>query len=245
MAARGEISPGLDAAIFADTGDEPAAVYAHLSWLRSKGVLPFPVYVAHPAKSLSAALRSGDEAARIPFFVGSGGIGMRQCTRNWKLRPIRRLTRQLLGKGPRSYIAPGTVEAWIGISTDEALRIKPSTIQFITNRHPLIELGMSRQDCEAWLRAHGYLVPAKSSCVYCPYKGNEQWRNIKVADPISWQAAVEMDKWLREPQQVSRFHGQLFVHRSRTSLDEVQLEDTRSASPVNRFQDECEGLCGV
>ena len=34
-----------DAAIFADTGAEPKAVYEHLDWLRSGNVLPFPVEV--------------------------------------------------------------------------------------------------------------------------------------------------------------------------------------------------------
>ena len=42
LAARGEIGPMPDAAIFADTQWEPAAVYEHLGWLESQ--LPFPVY---------------------------------------------------------------------------------------------------------------------------------------------------------------------------------------------------------
>ena len=45
MAAHGEIDPMPDAAIFADTGAEPKAVYEHLDWLRSGNVLPFPVEV--------------------------------------------------------------------------------------------------------------------------------------------------------------------------------------------------------
>jgi len=45
MAAHGEIAPMPDCAIFADTGWEPRAVYEHLAWLRSPGVLPFPVHV--------------------------------------------------------------------------------------------------------------------------------------------------------------------------------------------------------
>jgi hypothetical protein len=159
MAAHGDITPGPDAAVFADTGDEPAAIYEHLAWLSSEGVLPFPVHIVRPDKSLSAALRSGDDSARIPFHVGAGGIGMRQCTRNWKLRPIRQQTRRILGKSPKDFIAPETVEAWIGISTDEIVRIKPSAVQYIKNRFPLIELGMSRRDCENWLQSHDYPVP--------------------------------------------------------------------------------------
>lgn len=39
MAAHGEIGPMPDAAIFADTGNEPDAVYDHLQWLMSPNVL--------------------------------------------------------------------------------------------------------------------------------------------------------------------------------------------------------------
>ena len=42
MAARGELTPMPAAAIFADTGDEPKAVYDHLAWLEKE--LPFPVH---------------------------------------------------------------------------------------------------------------------------------------------------------------------------------------------------------
>ena len=45
MAAHGELTPMPRAAIFADTGAEPRAVYEHLDWLRSPNVLPFPVHV--------------------------------------------------------------------------------------------------------------------------------------------------------------------------------------------------------
>src|SRR5687767_3560347 len=41
MAAHGEITPMPAAAIFADTGNEPAGVYRWLEWLTTQ--LPFPV----------------------------------------------------------------------------------------------------------------------------------------------------------------------------------------------------------
>ena len=41
---------------------------------------------------------------------------------------------------------------WVGISAEERdKRCKPSREPWITNRWPLRELGMSRQDCECWL----------------------------------------------------------------------------------------------
>lgn len=241
MAARGEIE-APDCAIFADTGDEPKAVYEHLAWLTS-GVLPFPVHMTRCSRSLRTALTAGDEdGARIPWHVGAGGMGGRNCTRNWKIRPIRRKMRELLGVGPRGYIAPDSIESWIGISTDEIERIKPSGARFIHNRHILIEARMSRQACYKWLEERQYRRPPKSRCKYCPYQGNEGWRSLR-EDPDEWAETVELDGWLREPAQVARFHGEVFLHSSRVPLGLADLS-LASVGP-DLFGQECEGMCGV
>jgi hypothetical protein len=245
MAAHGMVKPMPDFAVFADTGDEPVRVYEHLQWLRSPNVLPFQVHIAEPARSLQAALRAGDDMARVPFHVGAGGLASRQCTRNWKLRPIRRKVRELLGLGPRSFIPAGHVEQWVGISTDEAFRMKPSGLAYIHNRHPLLELGLSRRDCEDWLRAHGYPQPPKSSCIFCPFRRNAQWRTLQAQEPDSFREAVELDEWLREPAQLARFHGALFIHQSRVPLAQADLSPGMDAGQPDLFNHECEGMCGV
>ena len=77
------------------------------------------------------------------------GVGMirRQCTGDYKIAPIRRKVRELLGiAGRRSPKAP-IAEQWIGISLDEVLRMKPSFEPWQINRWPLIEQGMTRLDC--------------------------------------------------------------------------------------------------
>ena len=77
MAARGEIAPMPNCAIFADTGAEPLAVYRHLDWL--EGVLPFPVYrvSAGNLRDEIVGAMSGNNRmdARPPFFTNSGGGG--------------------------------------------------------------------------------------------------------------------------------------------------------------------------
>lgn len=242
MAARGEIE-APDCAIFADTGDEPAAVYEHLAWLMSPGVLPFQIHIAKGDRSLRTALMAGDEdGARIPWHIGAGGMGGRNCTRNWKITPIRRKIRELLGVGPRGYVAPGTVESWIGISTDEIVRIKPSGCAFIHNRHILIEARMSRIACYKWLEERQYRVPPKSRCKYCPFQGNAGWRDLR-ENPDEWAETVELDGWLREPAQVTRFHGEVFLHQSRVPLAHADLSVARSGPDL--FGHECEGMCGV
>lgn len=247
MAAHGEIGPMPDCAIFADTGDEPAAVYEHLAWLTS-GVLPFPVHIiSHGALSRDAL--AGDNSARPPLFMtsraGKPGMLGRQCTRNYKIRPIRRKVRDLLGAGERSYIAPGSAEAWIGISTDEIIRMKPSGVLFIDNRHPLIEHRMSRRDCLTWLETHGYPRPPKSSCWHCPYQTDEQWRDKRDRWSDDWSKAVAFDRALRTPAMVERYGVEVFVHRQRVPLDEVDLSVAEERTQPNLFLHECEGMCGV
>jgi hypothetical protein len=186
-----------------DTGDEPAEVYDHLQWLMSPNVLPFPVRVVTAGK-LSEAFKAGNDEARIPCFVGSGGLSKRQCTRNFKIRPIRRKVRRLLGVSDRGRVGPGSVEQWIGNSTDEAIRIKPSGVQFINNRHPLIERFLSRRDCAEWLDKHGYRRPPKSACKAGDFQGNAGWRRRR-ANPSDWVGVCALDEWLRLPQRVATF----------------------------------------
>src|ERR1019366_3588936 len=103
MAARGEIGPMPDCAIFADTGAEPAAVYRHLDWLEKE--LPFPVYRVSAGnlrdEIMGAAKGTNRMDARPPFYVTRGGkpTGMlhRQCTHDYKIRPIVRKVRELIG----------------------------------------------------------------------------------------------------------------------------------------------------
>lgn len=241
MAAHGELGPMPDCAIFADTQDEPDAVYDHLRWMMSPNVLPFPVHIVTAGK-LSEQLFAGNEEARVPFFVKGSGISKRQCTRNFKLKPIRRKMRELLGVGPRGYVGPGWVENWVGISTNEASRIKPSGFRFIIRRDPLIEIGMSRRECEAWLRGNGYPIPCKSACVYCPYQSKAEWQ--AKSEPER-EIIITIDRALRTPENIARFHGELYVHPSRVPFDEVDLLTWAERGQPDLFNEECEGMCGV
>ena len=96
MAARGEL-PMPDCAIFADTQFEPSAVYTHLDWLETQ--LPFPVHRVTAGNiktdTISGFNTTGQKFSVIPFFTKSG-MGRRQCTREYKIAPIRRKISELL-----------------------------------------------------------------------------------------------------------------------------------------------------
>lgn len=256
MAAHGEIGPMPDCAIFADTGWEPKAVYEHLQWLMSPNVLPFPVYVVSAGNLREDTLRrsntTGQRVAAVPWFTlspkGKPGMGRRQCTKEYKLRPVQRKIVDLLdGKRPK-----GGAEVWIGISTDEAWRMKPSRVQYIVNRHVLLEQRLSRRQCFDWLDDRGYPVvrpedatpecpqwPPKSACVACPFHDNAGWRALSKEE---FADAVMVDRAIRDQ---PGFRGQQFVHSARVPLDRVDLSTPEERGQLNLFLNECEGMCGV
>lgn len=238
MAAKGEIGPMPDAAIFADTGWEPKHVQEYLDWLETQ--LPFPVYRVMHKDGLLADLQGNRRFASVPFFTADGGLGRRQCTAEFKLKPIRKKMRELLGYAPRKRIPENLATCWIGISMDESIRMKPSWDKWIKNRWPLIELGMTRLHCLEWMDKNGYPMPPKSSCLGCPFHSDKHWAEMKTGDPEEWQHTIEMDRFIRTR---SKGMQQQFMHRSRRPLDQVDF--SAITNQVDMFANECEGMCGV
>jgi len=249
MAAAGEITPMPDAAIFADTGAEPQKVYEWLNWLETQ--LPFPVHRVGDEGGLRKHLLQSIDGGRFagpPFFTQAltgkaEGKLRRQCTREFKIDPIIQATRRLLGIG-KGERAPKRimVVSWIGISTDEIARMKPSQEHYIEKRHPLIELNMSRQDCIRWVRDRFGKTPPKSSCTFCPYHDDALWRDMKANDPESWADAVDIDRRIRNG--VRGTTQKLYLHRSMRPLDQVDFRTAEDAGQMSMFDDECEGMCG-
>lgn len=252
MAAHGEIGPMPDCAIFADTQWEPKKVYDHLNWLRSDNVLPFPVHIVSRGSLRQSILDrrnvQGGRYAAVPWFTvnpdGSHGMGRRQCTHEYKLTPLMRKMRELLGVGPKDRIPKETVEVWIGISTDEAGRMKPASQQWQKSRWPLIEAGMSRRDCLRWLEKNNYPMPPKSSCLGCPFHNDHMWRDLRDNSPEEWQDVLAMDEAMRKGNKRG-FVATEYMHAQRVPLAEVDLTTMEDLGQMNMFMNECEGMCGV
>lgn len=256
MALHGLFDKRPDCAIFADTWSEPAAVYRHLEWLEQVAAAHrFPIYRAQRGNLkqdiLDAAAGKAGRVANPPFFVKGGnpeqpesvGALRRKCTGDYKIDVIvRSIREQLLQLRPRQHVPKGTrVEQWIGISLDEAARIKPSRHAYIWNRWPLIEKEMTRSDCLNWLQRHGYPEPPKSACLFCPYHSDAAWLEIK-RNPEEWRQVVELDQAIRTG--LPKVRGQSFLHRSLQPIDQVVFASQPADSP-SFFDDECEGMCGV
>ena len=258
VAAHGEITPMPDAAIFADTGAEPAHVYEHLDRLIPQ--LPFPVHkvsagnIVEDLKRGFTTVGSQGRFLAAPFFIKSmksNGVsydlamGRRQCTRHYKVDELKKKQRELLGYAPGTRIPPGSIEVWICISLDEAMRARPARDAWQVNRHPLLELRITRRACLDWLTAHGYPLPGKSACTFCPFHDDAHWRDTKQNDPVSFAQACEVDELVRKGGHMRHLRNGLFVHRSLKPLAEVDFSTAEDHGQLNLFINECEGLCGV
>lgn len=246
LSARGQL-PKLDYAIFADTGWEPPAVYAHLGRVEREIAGPAGIEVRRVSSGniRADALDPTKRFATMPLYIRNkdGGRGMmrRQCTSEYKLKPIREEVRRILGAKPRADGLPGRtkrglyVEQWIGISTDEMDRalnaagaLEEGDVLYSRNHYPLLELGLSRDNCIAILDQAGFGETPKSACLGCPFHTNRQWRTIRTR-PADWADAVAFDAAIRNGSARATangkpLHGEAFLHASRVPLDQAPID---------------------
>ena len=238
------ILPRLDYAIFADTGWEPASVYEHLDRLTAVAAsVGIPVLRVSKGNLRSDITDPAHRYASIPYFVrnpdGSEGMAHRQCTSEYKLNPIRRKVRELLGAPPPDFrrVPRGPVaEQWVGFSTDEIGRVSDKfAVRYMRTRYPLLELDMDRKGCERFLRYRGWTSVAKSACVGCPMHGNRQWRDLRDNHPGEWADAVALDAAIRKGgSHAMPLNGEAFLHRSRVPLDIAPIDRITSAEWKSR-----------
>lgn len=255
MADRGELICSCgekmkpQAAIFADTQDEPKNVMDWLDYLEP--LLSFPVYrvtagkLSDREREIHKSKKSGKHYRKslVPAHCEGAGILTRKCTTNHKIIPLMRKQKELgnVGRGEREV----KVASWIGISTDEIQRMKPSREPFAVCIYPLIEKGFSRQDCLKWMEKNGFPRPPRSACVFCPFHSNEEWHRLKTENPEDFEKAVVLERemqlaWERDETSTSK----PFLHPSHKLIDTIDFNDS-SQMRLNLFNNECEGMCGV
>ena len=249
MAANGEL-PKPDCAIFADTGNEPKAVYTYLDFL--KKILPYPIYKVSKGnitEDMINSIKNNTKFPTAPFFTqnvitGKKGMLRRQCTSDYKIQPIKKKLRELCNIGYKKHFPKDKyIEQWIGISIDEIQRMKPSRDPYILNRHPLIELKMSRQDCINYLNKNKIPLPEKSACIMCPYHNDAYWHFMKTERLSEFKEAIELDKKIRTG--AKNIKDNLYLHKSCKPLDEVEFNKKENDKQLDMFNNECEGMCGV
>lgn len=250
----GDLDVKFDYAIFADPGDEPEAVYKHLEWLKTLGGSELLVR-SNGCLGDDLMDKTKDRVSSIPVFTfnqsaNSVGMVQRQCTNDYKIKVVEKtIRREILGLKPKQRV-PKDVKIWqyVGFSMDEPGRAARARGRFNQRgwtdvRFPLIEDGMTRQDCINYLEQRVPHNVPRSACVYCPYKSNREWLALKRAGGADWKRALAVDKALRTEGTPlnKRLNHPAYLHRSCKPLEECNLDQNQ----MNLFDMECEGGCGL
>ena len=150
----------------------------------------------------------------MPVFTSTGKLST-YCSGEWKARVVDRYARRVLG-------IVGPIVNWIGFSLDEQRRVKGHD----GRRYPLLELMLTRTDCERIILDAGLPLPKKSRCWMCPHQHNAEWREVR-ADPELWSQAVAIDTELRDADE----RGGVYLHSDRKPLDQVDLDTIDRLEP--------------
>lgn len=270
-AAYGELGRPVTFGVFADTQHEPPSVYDWLEQLRAivaAAPHPFPIISATQGdlRAASTRLRTSKKTGQVymagivPALVlhpggtfGNNddyGILGRRCTRDFKIRVVNRVVRKQLGWHGKRTPKGAWVEMLMGISTDEAIRMKPSPEDWVQTSWPLIDARMSRQDCLDYMAARGW-EPPRSACYFCPFHSPKEWHRLQTEEPESYAEAVAFECELQRAAIASdAIDGTPYLTKRGPLADidwsEIAKEEARSQSwQLDLFGNECEGMCGI
>lgn len=179
-------------------------------------------------------LLTSERSISIPVRMSkSGAPGNRTCTVDWKIKPvakylkaqippeikreIQKEARNISGKEAK-YLRKKSlfrerfpIVLGKGISTDECHRANSNSVfEFYEVEYPLIDLGLSRQDCLDIVAAAGLPPPPKSSCWFCPYTKFGQFQKLSNTEPEIFQKVCGLEIKLSD-RAVSLGRGKTFL----------------------------------
>jgi hypothetical protein len=170
------------------------------------------------------AIVNGNGTILLPIYSADAKLPA-YCSGRWKREVSLRWMR---GQGVEAC------ELWLGISRDEARRIRAPRCRWVQERYPLIfDVPMGRADCLRLVSEMGWPQPPRSSCWCCPNQGGHEWRAL-VGTP-DFDRAVALEGELMQIDPTARLHR-----------GGATLADTDLTRQMDLISEGCEtGFCYV
>lgn len=260
LQSRGELEKPFDLYIFANVGadSEKPSTLDHIESI----VLPLAVRSGIPFLTVTAKTREGNtktlhqeitgnnRSIRFPAYMSGGAPGNRSCTVDYKVRPVQ--------KAIRSMYAGKRIALGIGFSVDEMYRAKRKPTDWheqgdkshklgFTQQYtfPLIDRGMSRNDCHAFIQRAGYQVPSKSACWFCPFTSKTEWIEMRRADSEMFSRCVALERRINEKRSALG-KDNVYLHSSALPLVNAVPEQAGLFESFWDADNECQtGYCGL
>jgi hypothetical protein len=203
LATQGKIGH-VDVALYSNVGDDsehPATnVYVRevmIPWAAERGLEVIELNRRTRDGAIDTLwgrlMKEGSRSFPIPVRMSNGAPGTRSCTADFKIRVIARWLKT------HGATEENPADVLIGFSVDEMHRS--------TNRrahpyerpvYPLLDLGLTRNDCVNVIRDAGLSVPHKSACFFCPFHRPLTWREQRRDEPDLFAKSVELERVLNE-----------------------------------------------
>lgn len=265
MAIRGDITvpryskeSKLFALVTADTGDERKRTYENLDTLARAAKEAGITHLVAPGPKIPADYSEAFEGHRIdtiPYWTKNpdGSIGQLNhgCTRHYKVRPQRRIIAKWLSEELCISIGAAQrvkVDSWIGFAADEehrAKKVKGDTATWRT-KFPLIELGMTKQDCVDYLEKNNLPMPIPSVCAGCFANGLRTFKWMYENDKDAWDRAVKRDEYIRHGLERFGVKNPCYISSTCVPLRELAEMDFRLPKITEHIKHECsQGVCFV
>lgn len=256
---QGRIAP-FDIHIFANTGDDSenpktlAYVRDILMPYAEEHGIDFRITQLTNRQGKPITLRGDlmDQSKRsipIPVYSDGRAPGVRACTVNWKIRPIHKAIKTL---------KPTHVEMGIGFSIDEARRAENKPTDWVDRTEknrplgylqryvfPLLDLGLTRNDCVSIIRDEGLPQPGKSACTFCTYNKIREWNEMRLKDPDQFAKEVELERVINAKHQAAGRDGYLYLHRRYQPLDQAVGLQPSLFEEVIEDDAACQEHCGI
>lgn len=157
----------FDEIIFCDTGAEKKKTYTYLDYLTK--TLNWPVTV------LRSRYGNIFDYYYKKFIYPTRWA--RDCTGKFKIDVHNGYLRKKYGKNTKFQVH-------LFIDFDEFTRVGTSKYDYCDLIHPLVDKGITRQQCKDIITSCGMPVPVKSGCFFCPFTPPEIWAKMKLSqDP--------------------------------------------------------------
>lgn len=197
--------PKPDIAVMIDTERERQTTWEYVNGtiaprLAAVGV---ELHVVKKSEFSTVDLWSTNGDLLLPVFT-QGGKFPAYCSGEWK-RDV--MMRWLRSRGVEQC------DNWLGISLDEAGRIRSQRVKWLRNVYPLVEMRIRRQQCLTGLELAGWPEPPRSSCWMCSNQNQSEWDGMTADD---WARAVELDN------QIEIEDSGMFLHYSRVRLRNLE-----------------------
>lgn len=184
--------------------------FEEINWIKRDGTF----------ETLRERIYRTERSIPIPARMGHNGApGNRACTIDFKIKTIDRWIAEHDGKGKDVYVG-------LGITVDEIHRARREDWQTVRGFrkmkiYPLIELGISRNDCHEIIRDAGLPTPAKSSCYFCPFHTPAAWIRLRSSRPDLFEEACNIEREIQRKRREVMGKDDVFLHPALVPLDQA------------------------